>query len=104
MTLKGRVLRPGGTIGVPAPASAYHNRSEVLRGVEWWEDHSYKVKLGRNVFARDAYVAGSPEDRAQDLMDMFTDDEVDVVHCFQGGYGSAQTIEHLDFDAIRANP
>ena len=35
---------------------------------------------------------------------MFTDDEVDVVHCFQGGYGSAQTIEHLDFDAIRANP
>ena len=35
---------------------------------------------------------------------MFTDDEVDVVHCFQGGYGSAQTIEHLDFDAIMANP
>ena len=49
-------------------------------------------------------MAGSPEGRAQDLMDMFTDDEVDVVHCFQGGYGSAQTIEHLDFDAIRANP
>jgi hypothetical protein len=33
--LKGHVLRPGGTIGVPAPASPYHNRSEVLRGVEW---------------------------------------------------------------------
>jgi muramoyltetrapeptide carboxypeptidase len=104
LTLKGHVLRPGGTIGVPAPASAYHNRSEVLRGVEWWERQGYKVKLGRNIFARDAYVAGSPEGRAQDLMDMFTDDEVDVVHCFQGGYGSAQTIEHLDFDAIRANP
>jgi muramoyltetrapeptide carboxypeptidase len=56
--LKGRVLRPGGTIGVPAPASPYHNRSEVLRGVEWWESKGYKVKLGRNIFARDAYVAG----------------------------------------------
>jgi muramoyltetrapeptide carboxypeptidase len=104
LKIKGRVLRPGGTIGVPAPASAYHNRSEVLRGVEWWKGHGYRVKLGRNIFARDAYVAGSPEGRAQDLMDMFTDDEVDVVHCFQGGYGSAQTIEHLDFDTIRANP
>ena len=104
MTIKGRVLRPGGAIGVPAPASPYHNRSEVLRGVEWWEGQGYKVKLGRNVFARDAYVAGDPEDRAQDIMDMFTDDEVDVVQCFQGGYGSAQTIEHLDFEAIRANP
>jgi muramoyltetrapeptide carboxypeptidase len=37
-------------------------------------------------------------------MDMFTDDEVDIVHCLQGGYGSAQTIDLLDFDAIRANP
>jgi muramoyltetrapeptide carboxypeptidase len=104
LTIKGHVLRPGGTIGVPAPASPYHNRSEVLRGVEWWESHGYKVKLGRNVFARDAYVAGDPKSRAQDIMDLFTDDEVDVVHCFQGGYGSAQTLEHLDFDAIRANP
>ena len=104
MTIKGRVLRPGGAIGVPAPASPYHNRSEVLRGVEWWEGQGYKVKLGRNVFARDAYVAGDPKARAQDIMDMFTDDEVDVVQCFQGGYGSAQTIEHLDFEAIRASP
>jgi muramoyltetrapeptide carboxypeptidase len=101
---KGHVLRPGGTIGVPAPASPYHNRSEVLRGVEWWERKGYRVKLGRNVFARDAYVAGSAEGRAEDLMDIFTDDEVDVVQCFQGGYGAAQTIELLDFDAIGANP
>ncbi len=104
MTIKGQVLSPGGTIGVPAPASPYHNRSEVLRGVEWWESKGYRVKLGRNVFARDAYVAGDPKSRAQDIMDMFTDDEVDVVQSFQGGYGSAQTIEYLDFDAIRANP
>jgi muramoyltetrapeptide carboxypeptidase len=102
--LKGRTLQAGGTIGVPAPASPYHNRSEVLRGVEWWENKGYKVKLGRNVFARDAYVAGSAEGRAEDLMAMFTDDEVDVVQCFQGGYGAAQTIELLDFDAIRDNP
>jgi muramoyltetrapeptide carboxypeptidase len=104
LTLKGHVLRPGGTIGVPAPAQGYHNRSEVLRGVEWWEGKGYNVKLGCNIYARDGYVAGSPEGRAQDIMDMFTDDEVDVVHCLQGGYGSAQTIDLLNFDAIRANP
>ncbi len=104
MTIKGRVLRPGGTIGVPAPASPYHNRSDVLRGVEWWEERGYRVKLGRNVFARDGYVAGDAKGRAQDIMDMFTDDAVDVVHCLGGGYGAAQTIDYLDFDAIRDNP
>jgi muramoyltetrapeptide carboxypeptidase len=102
--LLGRALPPGGTIGVPAPASPYENRSEVLRGVEWWEARGYRVKLADGVWARDDYVAGDPKQRARDLVAMFTDPEVDVVQCLQGGYGSAQLIPHLDFDAIAANP
>jgi muramoyltetrapeptide carboxypeptidase len=76
----------------------------VLRGVEWWESRGYKVKLAEGIFDRDDYVAGTPERRAADLNAMFADPEVDVVQCFQGGYGSAQTIPLLDFDAIAASP
>jgi len=97
-------LPPGGTIGVASPASPYDARSEVLRGVEWWEAKGYKVKLAEGTFARDDYVAGTPEQRAADLNALFADPEVDVVQALQGGYGSAQTIPHLDFDAIAANP
>jgi muramoyltetrapeptide carboxypeptidase len=97
-------LPPGGTIGVAAPASPYDARSEVLRGVEWWETQGYRVKLGENVYARDDYVAGDPKARASDLNALFADPEVDVVQALQGGYGSAQTIPYLDFDAIAANP
>jgi muramoyltetrapeptide carboxypeptidase LdcA involved in peptidoglycan recycling len=46
-------LAAGGTIGVAAPASPYDSRSEVLRGVEWWESQGYKVKLAPHVYARD---------------------------------------------------
>jgi muramoyltetrapeptide carboxypeptidase len=97
-------LPPGGTIGVPAPASPYENRSEILRGVEWWESKGYKVKLSEAVYAQDDYVAGSAEQRARDLETLFADDEVDVVQALQGGYGSAQTLPHLDFDVIARNP
>ena len=97
-------LRSGGTIGVAAPASPYDSRSEVLRGVEWWESQGYRVKLAEHVYARDDYVAGDAEDRAADLNALFADPEVDVVQALQGGYGSAQTIPHLDFDAIGASP
>jgi muramoyltetrapeptide carboxypeptidase len=100
----GRPLPDGGTIGVPAPASAFFNRSEVLRGVEWWEAKGYRVKLGEHVFAQDDYVAGAPEHRAADLTAMFLDPEVDVVQCLQGGFGSMETIPFLDFDAIGAHP
>jgi muramoyltetrapeptide carboxypeptidase len=104
MALKGRPLPKDGTIGVPAPASPYHNRSEVLRGIQWWEEHGYKVKLADGIYERDAYVAGDPKQRAHDLMQMFADDEVDVVHPLTGGYGSAQTIPYIDFDVIASNP
>ena len=104
MALKASALAPGGTIGVPAPAWPYYNRSDVLRGVEWWEKRGYHVKLGHGIFARHGYVAGDPKTRAHDIVSFFADDDVDVVQCFDGGYGSAQTIPFLDFDAIRENP
>jgi muramoyltetrapeptide carboxypeptidase len=103
-TVFGKPLPEGGTIGVPAPASPYENRSETLRGVEWWEERGYRVKLGEHAYARDDYVAGDERDRAADLMAMFADPEVDVVQTLRGGYGSAQTIPYLDFDLIAANP
>jgi muramoyltetrapeptide carboxypeptidase len=102
--LFGKPLPDGGTIGVAAPASAYQNRSEVLRGVEWWEERGYTVRLGEHVFAREDYVAGDERDRAADLMALFTDPEVDVVQALKGGYGSSHTIPHLDLDTIAANP
>src|SRR5437899_153160 len=53
MTVFGKPLPPGGTIGVAAPASPYDARSEILRGVEWWESRGYRVKLAPGVFDRD---------------------------------------------------
>jgi muramoyltetrapeptide carboxypeptidase len=102
--MKPKALAPGGTIGVAAAASPYDARSEVLRGVEWWESQGYRVKLAPHVYDRDDYVAGTPEDRAADLNALFADPEVDVVQALQGGYGSAQAIPHLDFETIAANP
>jgi muramoyltetrapeptide carboxypeptidase len=104
MALKPPPLPPGGAIGVPAPASPYHNRSEVLRGVEWWEKKGYEVKLGAGIYERDGWIAGDPKQRAHDLMAMFADEDINVVHCLQGGYGAAQTIPYLDFEVIAENP
>jgi muramoyltetrapeptide carboxypeptidase len=79
-------------------------RSELERGIAWWEAQGYRVKLAPGVHDRDDYVAGDPRRRADDLNALFADPEVDVVQALQGGYGSAQTIPHLDFDLIREHP
>jgi muramoyltetrapeptide carboxypeptidase len=100
----GAPLPDGGTIGVAAPASPYDSRSEVLRGVEWWESKGYQVELAPGIWERDDYVAGEAVGRAKDLNALFANPEIDVVQVLQGGYGSAQLIPHLDFDAIADNP
>jgi muramoyltetrapeptide carboxypeptidase len=100
----GKPLPEGGTIGVSAAASPYDSRSDVLRGVEWWEARGYCVKLSSGVYARDDYVAGSAKQRGADLNALFADPEVDIVQALQGGFGSAQAIPYLDFDLIAENP
>jgi muramoyltetrapeptide carboxypeptidase len=103
-SLFGKPLPDGGTIGVAAPSSPYFNRSEVLRGVEWWEAQGYRVKLSESVWAQDDYVAGSPELRARDLVTLFADPEVDVVQALQGGFGAVEIAPLVDYDVIAANP
>jgi muramoyltetrapeptide carboxypeptidase LdcA involved in peptidoglycan recycling len=100
----GRLLPQGGCIGVPAPASPWENRSDLLRGVEWWQARGYRVKLADGIEARDSYVAGDPKSRARDLEAMFADPEVDVVQCLTGGFGSMQLVPHLDFQLIADHP
>ena len=101
--IKPRPLPPGGTIGVAAASSPFEERSEIDRGIRWYEQHGYRVKLAPGVNARDDYVAGDARARAADLNALFGDDDVDVIQTLRGGYGASQVIPHLDFDVIAAN-
>jgi muramoyltetrapeptide carboxypeptidase len=104
MAMKAKPLPDGGTIGVPAPSSPYDARSEIDRGVRWWESCGYRVKLGAGIHERDDYVAGDPQVRARDLEALFGDQEVDAVQVLGGGYGASEVVPLLDHDVIAANP
>jgi muramoyltetrapeptide carboxypeptidase len=91
-------------IGVAGTSSPWEGRSDVDRGVRWWESKGYRVKLADGVWDRDDYLAGDPKTRARDLAAMFADPEVDVVQSLGGGYGAAQVVPLLDMDVIAANP
>lgn len=96
-------LSPGGTIGVLAPAAPVHNRSDVLRGIAFWEQQGYRVKLSDRLFDRTGYFAGDAKARASALEAMFRDPEIDVVQALWGGSGSTLMIPHIDWTVIRDN-
>jgi len=102
--LKAHPLPNGGTIGVAAASSPFENRSEIDRGVRWYEERGYRVKLAPHVYARDDFVAGDAQARADDVTALFGDDDVDVVQMLRGGYGASQVVPLLDYEVIAANP
>ncbi len=101
---KPKKLNPGDTIGVISPSSPSEKKSEVVRGVETLEGMGYKVVLSRNLNKSKGFVAGTEEERADDLNEMFRRDDIDAIFVTQGGYGAAQLIRHIDFDMISQNP
>jgi muramoyltetrapeptide carboxypeptidase len=102
--LLARTVPPGSTIGVVTPGSPPETRAEVERGVTWWESKGYRVKLMPGALEQDGWHAGSPEVRARDLQAAFADPEIGAIQTMRGGYGSAQVIPLLEFEAIAKTP
>jgi len=64
----------------------------------------FRMKPGKNVRKRESYLAGTDEERAADINEMFTDTEVKGIYALRGGYGSCRILPLLDYEAIQANP
>ena len=99
-----KVVPPGGTIGIVAPASPHQHEKDVEQGIAWWETQGYQIKLAENALQPPDYAAGPAEMRAKDLMTTFADPSIDAIQCLRGGYGADEIIPYLDFDLIAANP
>ena len=102
--IKAKHLEKGNTIGVVSPASPSENRSEIDRAKEYLENLGYKVVIGRNVNKTKGFTAASEQERADDINEMFAREDIDAILVTQGGYGSAQIIDKLDYELIRRKP
>lgn len=100
--LKPRRLEPGARIAVVAPASPFQ-RAEFDAGVLEIERLGFEPVWNDSVFARDGYVAGSPEFRAAALTRYLADPAIHAVIAVRGGYGSAQVLPLLDPALVRTS-
>lgn len=97
--IKPAALKPGDTIRMVSPASSIA-REKTDSARELLEGEGYRVEFSKHCFDSDFHLAGSDQDRAQDLMDAFLDPAVQAVYCSRGGYGCARLFPFLDLDAI----
>jgi len=101
--IKPPALRPGDVIGIVAPASDI-KPERLAAGARELERLGFRVKFSPSIFAREMYLAGSDQRRAEELMAMFGDPEVRAIFAARGGYGSVRLLPYLDEEALRAHP
>ena len=96
-------VKKGDMVGLVTPAS-YIDDESLERAYRQIEGLGLVVKPGRYLRAQQGYLAGSDQERLDDLHAMFADRSVKAVWCARGGYGSARLLPKLNLDLIRRNP
>lgn len=102
--LKPPKLKIGDTIGVISPASKPIDEAKFWRGVEYLKNQGFSVVVGKNALKNRGYLAGTDEERAEDLNEMFRRPDIQAIICARGGYGGPRLLELIDYHAIRQNP
>lgn len=90
-------------IGIISPSSP-PNQDNLEKSFAFLEELGLKWKLGKNVRNVNGYLAGTDEERLQDLHDMFADPEIKGIICAGGGFGSARYTDKIDLQLMKENP
>ena len=53
--IKPALLKEGDTIGILAPSGAMEDDTNLQRGIKFFENRGYKVKLSDNIYKKNRY-------------------------------------------------
>ncbi|RLD71551.1 MAG: LD-carboxypeptidase [Bacteroidetes bacterium] len=98
-----RALKKGDLIGLVTPGSPITGE-QLEEAVEKLENLGFRTYYKESVLSEYGYLAGRDQERADELMHMFTNEEVKGIWCVRGGYGSIRILSRLDYEKIEQNP
>ena len=103
MAIKPPQLKPGDTIGIVTLGSPL-SANVINEGIATLENMGFSVVVGDHVYDAVGFLAGTPQQRASDLMNMFQNEAVTCILPTRGGVGVEGILPFLDFSVITQNP
>ena len=96
-------LQKGDTVGLVALSSAL-KMDQLQVKIDFIESLGLNYKLGKTIGVPEGMLAGSDEERVQDLHDFIADPNIKAVFCVRGGYGIGRFIDKIDYPLLELNP
>lgn len=86
-------------------ASSPSEMPRILEAAQRLESLGPRVTLAPNIdHHHRGYLAGSDEERLEELNRCLRSDEYDAIFFARGGYGAMRILDGVDYDAVRRNP
>jgi muramoyltetrapeptide carboxypeptidase len=102
--IKPKKLQKGDVIGIISPASSPEDSNLATKGIRYIESLGYHVEIGKNIGKNRGYLAGTEEERGEDIHQMFSDKKIKAIFCMRGGYGAFRLLDKINYRLIRNNP
>lgn len=105
-SIKPQKLRAGDTVGICSPSGTIAHKRELFEQAKagFEKATGLNVLVADNAFAKHHYSAGTPEERLHDFHSLIKHPEVKAVLFSAGGDTAIDLVEHIDYDAVTANP
>lgn len=87
-------LQPGDRLLVVAPSGALKSPESWQKGVDIWRQRGYQVEVCAGSDRQWGYLAGTDDNRRQQLTDTWSDRHCAGILCARGGYGGARLLEN----------
>lgn len=96
-------LQKGDTIALLATArkNIFDNLNPTIELLQSW---GLKVVIGKTIGLDDNQLAGTDEQRTQDLQAQLDNPNIKAIWCVRGGYGTVRIIDALDFTKFKQIP
>ena len=96
-------LKKGDTIAFITPGSFIDDEG-LQKAVENVEGLGCKVQMSKNIRAHRGFLAGTDQQRLDDLHWAFSDNKIKAIWCARGGYGCSRLLPKINYGLIKKNP
>ncbi len=101
--IKPKRLNKGDLVGL-ITTSFPVSKQVIEKSIAYLQGIGFEVRVGKYASEAFGFLAGKPEERASDLMEMFLDDNVKAIFINGGGRNASHLLPLLNYDEIKKHP
>lgn len=102
-SIRPQALKPGDTIAIVAPAGPV-DVEKLKVYVTQLEQAGYRVQMSETIGRKSTYLAGTDDERVNELNQAIRDSQVRAIFPARGGYGLTRILDKIDYEALAKDP